>query len=633
MRVSSMPQQLFRNDKVNRDTVSKQTLWVNGAVGDRLTALRDDEVYLSSSHSLVNLIPTELGNLAVMKSFAIMDGDKTGMINPIMTTTTKYGFSIVATETKIYTISDDTGEILFSKEYEESKTITRSVNVRLISNYLFVCAGTYTDIYEVETSTGEIALSLFKDSLIYPVEFQEDIVGELYQVRDYSGTPTPYRVSVLDNPTLEQKGGSLYVGNSDYKITRIYIPYQSDLSSETIPGLVEGEWILVLQPFSESTDSNYYLDNTSFTFTGKTSDVSGEYYINTDLADGVSGDLTYGQTIDISDSMIDVTEYDGRLAVLLDKLLVFSEVNDFNNFRNGVNTTDPFFFYPSPIKNIEPTYLKFVTGRGLYTITDRGVYVTGYDESIYPTSIPHRVISDEPATVEAVELDSDLYFINPEGNLKAVQDVSSVTGVVEFKTFDAEKFALKQKWDRLHLLRIKSRTYVVASSSAKDYVSAYRKLDLNRFARVEMDITEYVSGINFVTSNKTIVTDEAFYYPTDNNMYWSRIIQNPPFAKTPQGHTLPMDIESRYNRIDIKFLDEVEYDSEGEKTGSAIEKVVLNDLTFDKLGDDKSGIYSVYRRDLTIGFTTKVILDIYSNQNDLTLEVQAVESSYTQRGD
>lgn len=615
--------------KRGKDIVTRQTLWIQGEVGDRLTALRNDPLYQTSAKVINNMIPTELGNLEIVKKYeSYYQSPVTNISSPLKVLESKYGFEFIICSAGVVTVDQETKQELHYTTWSTSQ-IDKSVNVNIIENFIFVCAGTYADIYEINTTTGEVALSLFKDSMLLPLKFQEVMRADIYQVRTYGANTAPYRITSVDNPTLEQKSGNLYVGDTDYKITRIYTYYQADLVSETIPGLVAGEYILVIYPYKSNDESDFMLANTTFNWTGLSSDISGEYYTNTDLADGVKGDLYYGKIIDIRDNIVDAVEYENRVALLTDDYIHFSKIDDYNNFRNGYLATDAFYFRPTPIGGSQPTYLKFLVGQGLYTVSTRGVYVAGYNTGISPTNLTNMIISESNCTYECVLVEKTVFFIDIDGNFKAVQDVSAVTGVIDFKTFDVEKFAVRQEFRQLDVLKIKTKDYIIATNDLGTNFF-YWERDTNSFARTRVDMSDYTGFTGQLTTIRNrIVVDGHYLFRSNSNVAEASITINPPYAVTAIGQSLTCDYNSDYQITDIRVLNQ---DNE------AIDDVYINrgdiqhETKFREIGGANDGIYSVYRMKRSMKLITPMTITFVTNENEKIFELQAIELYHSQAG-
>lgn len=590
----------------------RQSLWVTGEVGDRLTAIRDTELYQRSAHTIKNLLVTELGNLKFAKSYSptVLDGAVAGTL--VKAINTPWDMFIIITTDEILTIRASTNTLL--NRLSHSAVIDVSCNVSLIDVFLFVCHGD-TTIYEINPTDGAIGVSNFKDSMQLPLHNRGFVTFDVYQVRTIDSVTKPYLVRTTNNLGLEKKTGKLYIKDTDYEIKRVYFPYQADLITIDIAGLTAGDWIISVRSFEESALGTFHCGNKSFALTGKTTDTSGEWYNNADLIDGDKGKWDYGEIRQIDTGMIDVIEHQDRLIVLHGSEVYMSKVGDYNNFVNDVNDADPFYYRPSQIRGEHPTLLKAVAGRGLYVVTDRGVFLTGYNQTITPTIIDNKLVTDEPCTSQCVIVDDLLYFLTTTYDIMGIENISQEKGVVDFKAFFVEKYDTSKDIRYLKFARVGGENYCLALDGVQPVGRLYKNLNLNQYSRTSIDLPANI--VNAVKDD--LVSKDTHYEQSVNNMKTATLKMNPPHLETHKGGFYLNDMATKFYRVVMRLLDE---------DNQAVDYVKIAGYTLNRLGDSIAGVYSVYKLEEGSSIREGIDIEINSNENDKTLEIQATEIFY-----
>lgn len=596
--------------------IVRNNFFINGETGERLSGIRESEIYRNSAQKIRNLVLTELGNLKFAKQYA----KKTIPISNILEVLdTRYDFFIIVTTTHIYTLSKSDYSVLYSLAHNLTKAITRDVNIKMFEDSLMICSPT-PQVYEFDNTTGNIGISNFINLLKYPIIEKEDVKMDVYKVYEVDlSSGKELRVTLLStytNPKLESKDDGIYLYETGLKLERIYKQYKSSVDKDNITGVTKGMMFGVFYRFNKNEDDkSYILGNANISFTGETEDsVYGSSYFTSINSKDINGDLVYGKLQTMKNNFTDIGVVSDRLCIIKDNTFYFSRKDNFFDFRNGANADDPFYFKPTPISNQKPNILRMKIGNAVYVATDKGVYVISYSKVLSATSYSVFIAGEVPCSRECELIGDNFYYITPDYQLKCVQAVPNSFGYESYNTFDAEKYDIRPNIILLSKINIDGRTMLVATHSNKNLIYLYESLDYNSFRRTSLDIdaTKELFGYR-----EHFICDNSVLEKTNNNYETAELRMNPPYMNTSKGGNYSNDYQSQIVRAFMKLLNE---------DRQAVKGVYL--INMEKPLDNKNqdDLFSTYKYENTVEVGNGYSIRIISNQNDKVLEILGINA-------
>lgn len=605
-----------------------------GESGDKLTVNKDSDYYKQTANTIINMVTTELGNLRIIKK-PIVKASDAPFTDVQQVINTQYQFIILLTKTSILTIAKDNYSLI--KRIDGISFDRKKCKASLIENFLLVpqVDGTRKD-YEL-TNVGMIGENLdFKASMRKPIKNKFKVKVDIYQVRkiDIGGGTAelrPYKLTETELQEFTVEGNALkFKYDTDLKITRIYSPYQSQMTNiKSIPGLVENDYFISIFPIETFDEGKYYLGNAELTLNDKTSDKSGTYYKTVTKTGeiGKTGLLNYGTIFGtFQDDFCIVAEYQNRMIVSNGEYIFFSKVGDYNYFTNGESSDDAFYIKLSTVNSEKPKILHIISGRGLWIITNKGVFIAGYNQIITGTNIEVRFISSDRCTLECVDISNTLYYLTEKNSLKAVQNTTGVKGYVDFNVNTVDKFNSTDNISTIDEYIIENRKVLFASLksinsnefNADVGAFIYKEEDVNTFSRTSIEIP-----LKSITSYDTIFIDNSnILIPGTNNLKRAYVSLNVPPTHTKINGYLCNDAASIYKQIALKVV---------EDTADDIEGVICNGIPSNKLGDSSQGVYSIFKFQSLNGMKLleRIKLTVETVENSSDVELQATEVFYT----
>lgn len=610
-----------------------QNSYSGGEVLNFLTANKDSDLYLTSATRIVNGTITDTGAIKVIKSLDTKVNSNTKN-DPQQVIITQYDYYLVLYKDEIHTVRKSDYQTINKQSTNFDRSKGRAV---LIENFLLVpqSDGTRQDI-EI-ASDGRLGVNdNFKAALRNPIKDRTKVKLDIYQVRNakVNGTArlVPYKVSTTELQEFDIKDNKIiFKYDTELPITRIYYPYQADmLTIEDMPGLKENDYYLSIYMVETLTEGLWYIGNAQINFTGKTTDKSGTYYTGIEVKSGEVGKtglLNYGQMFDNfnkNNGFNVITEFQNRMVVSDGTYIYFSKINNYNYFLNGTNNDDAFYIKLSAINNEQPTVLRLISGRGIWAITDKGIFLLGYNQIIQGSTLETRYITSDDCTRECCDINNTLYYMVGSGKIKAIQNTTGTRGYIDFASYSVDKFNENLNYSIIdeYFLDNEKYLYVRLKELDNDTIipaGAYlfQEANINTFRRIsiEGDLT----SVPFF--DKLTASGGKFYIRTNNNIDKFLVRFNYPYFKSEKYGNLASDVPARCNVLQIKFLDQ---DNE------AIKKVVLSDIPMNRLGDKLQGTFSVYRCEIQSSLAY-ISSDLYveTNKNDKLLQLQANEFGYS----
>lgn len=613
-----------------------QADWTLGECGDKLQVKKDSDIYQMTANSIINMIPTELGNLKVIK--AMREVVINTSTSPQQVINTKYNFYIYIHTTGIITVNKTTNAVIGNYSFSSGTTFNRKRGTAVImENFLFVPVITSNIMSRVDyemNSSGAIAVNPnFAPAIRNPIKNRSTIKLDIYQVRNMkiSGTKQlrPFKLQTTEKQEFTIEGTSLkFKYDTGFALTRYYYPYTNDLINiEDIPNLVENNYYISIYSVDTATDYNWYIGNKIFTWGTKSSDTSGSFYttVNAGAGDfGKTGLMNYGKMIYLNNStgFYIMAEHQNRMVVSDGNYLYFSRKDEYNYFLNGALDDDAFFVKLSPINNEEVRILKLISGRGLWIITDKGIFLAGYNQVVKGSTLEIRNIATDLCTGEAVEVNNTLYYLTQDNQLKAIQNTTGVKGYIDFSSNIVDKFGDTDDVMYISEYNVDNKKYLLASlrtivtkdtPSQKYNVGAYlyREVKIDAFSRVSIE-----SPTSCIAFNTSYVAGGKIYFPTDNNVSEAYVKLNPPYVHTKKFGTLKNDFTTRVESITARLFDE---------DNSAVNSVFLSSIPIQRLQQGVQGIYSIYTSEMTKMLAEPLDIRIVTAKNNKELQIQGTE--------
>lgn len=508
-------------------------LYIYGETGERLSGVRSSDIYKNSANGITDFDITELGTLEVAKQF---DSEQ------YTTTTTQKMFNSEYEHYILVNISGTTLTVttIEKDSYEVIDTATTTAQYGLVhwnyfdGNLIFIENEYKTQKSWLIDEDGNISASNFWDTIILPASNQSDFEIDIYRIY---GTTAKLLGSYTNPAVNTDTNGYLYLGSSqDIHIKRIYLDYKERADDFNSP--VDGEYYGVIKnyeytsgpyvmptPYYFIKNDYFYFDNTNFI-----NDSSyGGYYVeelysdltfqNEVLLQNASGTTGYGTIIDFDDDinnqLVTSCVYQNRLFLMTKDTVYASRLFDFNDFRNGTDSSDPFYLQPTPVNGESVTIYKSVAGEGLYIGCKDTIYLLGFQTQLTPSeSISSlRIVSRigvSPFINSMVTINKDMYYRDEDRRLMAIQ-ASYASGILEF---------LDTKVDKYFDYEVRGMT--AYHKNGEDFILVlsfggallYKKLYDNVFQRRTKTIT--VDGYVFFTDNKIFQSENVLTESDDN---------------------------------------------------------------------------------------------------------------------
>lgn len=629
------------------EKVFKSNMFVYGEVGERLSGIRESEIYQQSAQKIENLIINEMGNLKIAKKLESTNFQH----NLIQLIDTKYNFYVgVTKDNKIVTynkVNGDIGNLLYTHNIEVK-------NIRIIKmcdDRLFVIGDT-TEVFEFKTSTGEIGKSNYLDLIKLPIKDKENVSFDVYRVYKVGSDFRVALIGAFTNPILKYNNNdaSITMGNS-IKVNIVYKNYKASVSKENIdPSLLsDGFTFAVLKnflpyvgyetPFGNklvrvTTERSYVIgnygcalgDNEFFSIVKSQFDrIYGSLYFR--FKNFNEGEISYGKLLNIKENITTVGIYQDRMVILSDGYLYFSKKSDYFDFRNDTKTDSAFFFKPTPINNIYPEMYDMYVGDKIFVPTSQGVYVISTNNILtsgtYNVFIASEIACNEKTKYSykkcATLLNGTFYYLTDTNEIRCVEQVPNSQGVETYSSTNLEKYELMPKFIGLDKLKYNNKNYLTAFKEEKtDTLYLYEQLEYKVFRRFSLKLDKPIS--DFIFCNKHIlgfIDGIAIKLnETENNVAKAILRINPPYMKTEKGGSYSNDYSSRVIRVFVKTLNE---------NKEAIKSIKIKDKTIIKnIVDDD--LFSVFKIETSFPILNGFDIEIDTKENNKVFEILGIDT-------
>lgn len=629
-----------------------------GEAGNKLAVNKDSEMYMTTANQILNMLPTELGGLEVLKEHTprAITGLPAGYqgLEIMKVINTPYNFYVCMCHDRIFTMNK-ANQYLNGYVFGHSG-FDKTGKVVLIDRFVLVTFPN-GNRYDLEiNSSGGIGLNTnFANSIANPLLHKSKVSVDIYQTRKIMiGTTEkirPYKIRTTDMQefaTVGEVGTDALLRfkyNSNFNISRIYYPYQADMiNMENIPNIAENEWFVIIHDVDTSGGGQFYLGNTPIEFTQPTTDVTGTYYktVKRTRAIGSTGLLSFGTMIDLWNANVGfhtVAEFQNRMVVSNGAYVFFSKVGDYNFFLNGEQDDDAFFIKLGYINGEQPIVRNFITGRGLWVLTNKGIFLIGYNQIVKGSTVDVRMIVADECTGKAVDVNNTLYYTTIYGELKAIQNTTGVKGYIDFGSNFVDKFNDRYAFSDIGEFVINNKKYLFVSLPSDKAIKyseritkrngveyqdetitfgafIYNEININSFARTSLQVPS-----NLVSYGQLLFGRGITYQADLTKNYPKAFIQlNTPYTYTKKYGTLMNDTTTYIEKLGVKFYDE---------NNSTIKRLLVYNEKIDRIRQtDLDGIYSTYKYEGEKELTENHVIVIETSQNNKQLILQGVEFFY-----
>ncbi|WP_338953782.1 hypothetical protein [Fusobacterium nucleatum] len=629
------------------ERVFKSNMFVYGEVGERLSGIRESEIYQQSAQKIENLIINEMGNLKIAKKLESANFQH----NLIQLIDTKYNFYVgVTKDNKVATYSKangDIGNLLYTHNIEVK-------NIRIIKmcdDRLFVIGDT-TEVFEFNKEKGEIGKSNYLRLLKYPIKDREPVKLDIYRIYRVGNDFRVGLIGTVENPMIEGVDDGIFIAGANVLVKRIYKVYRANVSKEDIEPsfLQDGNTFAVFRNFLPRIEYSIFMGKNSFGDSILQRIIEKSYIIENVYVDfnkredssydevykssyyranrilKIKGELNYGTLLDIS-NLTTVGIYQDRMVFVSNGYLYFSKKSDYFDFRNDTKTDSAFFFKPTPINNIYPEIFDIYVGDKIFIPTSQGVYVVSTNNILtsgtYNVFIASEIACNEKTKYSykkgATLLNGTFYHLTNTDEIRCIEQVPSSQGVETYSSTNLEKYELIPKFTGLDKLKYNNKNYLIAFKKEKtDSLYFYEQLEYKIFRRFSLKLDKFIS--DFVFCNRYIlglIDDVAIKLnETENNVAKAILRINPPYMKTEKGGSYSNDYSSRVLRVFVKVLNE---------NKEAIKGIKINDKVVTK-NDIENDLFNVFKIETSFPILNGFNIEITTKENNKIFEILGIDT-------
>lgn len=629
------------------ERVFKSNMFVYGEVGERLSGIRESEIYQQSAQKIENLIINEMGNLKIAKKLEATNFQH----NLIQLIDTKYNFYIgVTKDNKIVTynkVNGDIGNLLYTHNIEVK-------NIRIIKmcdDRLFIIGDT-TEVFEFNKEKGEIGKSNYLSLLKYPIKDREPVKLDIYRIYRVGNDFRVSLIGTVENPMIEGRNDGIFIAGANVLVKRIYKVYRANVSKENIEPsfLQDGNTFAVFRNFLPQleqhifqgknsygdsiykviTEKGYILGNNYINldhsnYSGGDSSYGGGYY-KANYLGKIKGELNYGTLLDVS-KLTTVGIYQDRMVFVSNGYLYFSKKSDYFDFRNDTKTDSAFFFKPTPINNIYPEMYDMYVGDKIFVTTSQGVYVISTNNILtsgtYNVFIANEIACNEKTKYSykkcATLLNGTFYYLTDTNEIRCVEQVPNSQGVETYSSTNLEKYELMPKFTGIDKLKYNNKNYLATFKEEKtDTLYLYEQLEYKVFRRFSLKLDKSIN--DFIFCNKYILGlidgIATKLNETENNVAKAILRINPPHMKTEKGGSYSNDYSSRVVRVFIKTLNE---NKEAIKGIKIKDKMIIKNIVDDDL-------FNIFKIETSFPILNGFDIEINTKENNKVFEILGIDT-------
>lgn len=626
------------------ERVFKSNLFVYGEVGERLSGIRESEIYQQSAQKIENLIINEMGNLKIAKKL----GTTNFQHNLIQLIDTKYNFYVgVTKDIKVATYSktnNDIGNLL----YTHPITVKNVRIIKMCDDRLFVVGDT-TEVFEFNKSDGKIGKSNYLSLIKCPIKDRETIKLDIYKIYKVGANFRVGLIGTVENPLVQGSEYGLYISGANIIVKRLYKVYKAGVSASDIEPsfLVNGNTFAVFRNYTPKVEEILSQSQGSITYKIKKAHIVGNRLVDLDDSSdngydstygsdyfkaerigNVKGDFNYGTVLTINFNIKTVGIYQDRMVIIgNDGYLYFSKKSDYFDFRNDTKTDSAFFFKPTPINNIYPEIYDIYAGDKIFIPTSQGVYVVSTNNILtsgtYNVFIASEIACNEKTKYSykkgAALLNGTFCYLTDTNEIRCVEQVPNSQGAENYSSTNLEKYELIPKFYGLDKLKYNNKNYLIAFKEEKtDTLYLYEQLEYKIFRRFSLKLDKPIN--DFIFCNRYILGIEngtaIKLNETENNVAKAILRINPPYMKTEKGGSYSNDYSSRVLRVFVKVLNE---------NREAIKGIKINDKVVTK-NDIENDLFNVFKIEASFPILNGFNIEITTKENNKIFEILGIDT-------
>ena len=624
------------------ERVFKSNLFVYGEVGERLSGIRESEIYQQSAQKIENLIINEMGNLKIAKKLEATNFQH----NLIQLIDTKYNFYVgVTKDNKVVTygkVNGNLGNILYSHPI----TVENIRIIKMCDDRLFVIGDTI-EVFEFQKDDGKIGKSNYLKLLKFPIKDKEVIKLDIYRIYTVGGNFRVGLIGTVENPLVEGTSHGLYISGANIIVQRLYKTYKAGISATDIESdfLGNGNTFAVFRNYIPKEEEiisqgggyettllkrchiigNRYIDLEGRDDNGYDGTYGSDYY-KADRIGNYKGEFNYGGLLGLSKATT-VGVYQDRMVFVSNGYLFFSRKSDYFDFRNDTKTDSAFFFKPTPINNIYPEIYDIYAGDKIFIPTSQGVYVVSTNNILtsgtYNVFIASEIACNEKTKYSykkgAALLNGTFCYLTDTNEIRCVEQVPNSQGAENYSSTNSEKYELIPKFYGLDKLKYNNKNYLIAFKEEKtDTLYLYEQLEYKIFRRFSLKLDKPIN--DFIFCNRYILGIEngtaIKLNETENNVAKAILRINPPYMKTEKGGSYSNDYSSRILRVFIKVLNE---------NREAIKGIKINGKVVTK-NDIENDLFNVFKIETSFPILNGFNIEITTKENNKIFEILGIDT-------
>lgn len=603
------------------DIQSYQAIFDKGVVGDSLDGFRNSEIATQSAKELLNFYISEMGTLRVAKQYEelpLIPQAKSGEYI-VSRMNTKYNFFIIFTQSRIITINKTTlAKIREINVSGGSNVLNETCNVNVFNNFIFVKDINKNVYVFAFDQSGNLGTTNFFDTIKLPFQNKQDVGMDIYKCFTYGSEIRPELMTTYtkDAELRTDGSGNIYLKNSGIKIDRVYVQYKSLISKDQITGATEGLTFAVMKSYQAPEGSlKYHLDNSPIDFSGNTNDNKYGGFYFTKATANKSGKLIFGILEDFlkdKTKIMDIVEFQSRLAIATEEKLYCSKVLDYNDFVPSLTDDAAFFIKPSIIDNNQPNIIKLVAGNGLYIVCSEGIMVAAYNSTLSGLSSGNiKIAGDSKPTSLTALIEDTFYYVDKNGFLRAIVP-NFTTGIIMFANIIVEKYDYtRNNIKYIYKGTVNEDNVLVVVPKDRKVMKVYTALpdNLFRYFNIEFDNSYPIFGYG-----DDLISGQKYYKLTQKNMAEAKLVLNMPFIQTKDQGIYLNDFKATYRRLVLNIY---------APTRSEIKGVSVNKNPIQNLGTTSYGNFNIYDYMRTISIIDTTI-DIKTNETEETIEIRGI---------
>ena len=310
--------------------------------------------------------------------------------------------------------------------------------------------------------------------------------------------------------------------------------------------------------------------------------------------------------------IMDMVEFQSRLAIATEDKLYCSKVLDYNDFVPDMTDDAGFFVKPAIIDNNQPNIMKLVAGNGLYIVCSEGIMVAAYNSVLSALSSSNiKIAGDTQPTYLTALIEDTFYYVDKNGSLRAIVPNFN-TGIIRFANIIVEKYDYtRNNIKYIYKGNINEDNVLIVVPKDRDILKVYTALPDNLFRYFNIEFKKDFPVFGY---SDDLISGQNYYRLTQKNMSDAKIILNMPFIQTKEQGIYLNDFKATYRRLVLNVYAPTRNDIKG---------ITINKQPIQNLGTENYGNFNIYDFMKTISIIDTTI-DIKTNQTEETIEVRGI---------